>query len=515
MATNYNACISSSSRNKLNRFRYVQPVEEEETKKTSQSKLSSEPLANADQENQDNLDQNVNAESPDPPPEAQPSTQSKESRSTKECPKTPANRIPLADLISNTEDAFRLAPGKDQTPDEYVTWQHAPQSSGPSNASPSARGKKRRREGSSPSGSPRKNKARKAVEPFDMKTIKSLLETPQNDVATELWNSYVGRYKGEDGTVELAPKFVNLSSSPHTPVSDVPSKDSSGLRRARSCTVDWPSTASKRKKAEMYKDGRAARELFTRSKSSVLDSGRSSSKLNSLLERIQGSLVRSKAKAEPPSSPPIGDSAAEPREATAAGNQASPIRKGDDPDAPEDNENALKPAKSPGSSSEFEGDEFDDDLLALVDASETPQARQESPKALPKVPSSSGTDSDPPQSPSPAEQRKSSIPVINNDDDDDEFDDGYDFPEELLAQCDQQQQPARQDSTEAAVGETRRPQREEQTTSGNQDQGAQTSRDAQCAGDVSSDEFEGDDIDIDAIEEAMNLSDAGRQKQVG
>ena len=144
MATNYNAYVSSSSRNKLNSFRYVQLSENEGPKNASPSKAVSEPLVFPDQENQNTSGQNETADSlPDPPPEIQPSTQTKESKPTKECPKTPANRIPLADLISNTEDAFRLAPGKDQTPDEYVTWQHAPQSSAPSNASPTARGKKR------------------------------------------------------------------------------------------------------------------------------------------------------------------------------------------------------------------------------------------------------------------------------------------------------------------------------------------------------------------------------------
>ncbi|KAL1964671.1 hypothetical protein VTN77DRAFT_6697 [Rasamsonia byssochlamydoides] len=518
MTANDNPYITSSTRSKLNNFRYVPTEEEPAHPEKSPSKATSGAAANGDKENQISWMNRV-AEPTNSPSKSQPSTQAKEAKPVKECPKTPANRIPLADLISNTEDAFKLAPGKELTPDDYVSWQHVPRSSDPPSVTPATRGKKRRHS-SSPTSSP----LRKGLEGG---TKELLLKTPQNDMATDLWNNYVGKSKIE-GNVELPPQFANLSSSPQTPLSAKTGRDSSGLRRSVSCNVDWPASKTKRRRIEGRED---MRSIFSRSKSNVLDSGNSkSSKLSFLLDKIQESLAKStRAKTGAPSvSPPQdrGDVSGNRSPSSGEGKRKSQAAGQPIHEATEEAEkshcqtDAASEAKAQESSSEFGDDDLDEDLLALVESSTDPFIDSTKNQKMMSETSFNKTGFDPEQSPSPAEHGNRQRVSASNADaqkDDDEFDDDDEFPEnmeELLAQYDEKT-PVKRGNSPRQVGQesvnstVHIGAAHSSVASGRQVQGSKKSEDIS-----SGDEFDDEDFDLAAIEDSMlqSRADACNQK---
>lgn len=365
--------ISSKSRTKLDAFRYGDNIEQSSSK--SPAKLPSK-LDHATKENQASwLNGVVEQEEPRPCKE-QPSSQTAETKQIKECPQTPVNRLPLADLIGNAEDAISQAPGQELTPEDHVIWQHVPTSSNSGSVSRSSRGKKRRHN-STPSSSPLAENSKHANrELIDMQSAQALLKTPQNDLATDLWNNYVG--KGVvNGNGDLPPPRLQnlLSSSPQTPVSAQKGRDSSGLRRAISCNVDWPTSKAKRRRVDG--DGsRTGRNIFCRSRSNIVDSRNAkTTSLRSLVEKIESLHKAPTAPADPPSSSPVPV-----RANIQQRNRSIPptedkmrlkISGGVDS---EDMTNALGPGSRElrettpqGSSSEFEDDDLDMELLEFAD----------------------------------------------------------------------------------------------------------------------------------------------------
>lgn len=528
--------ISSKSRSKLNSFRYVESKDEPSSPKQSPSTASLE-ADNAHKENQSSKVNGVVEPPQSQSGQGKPSTQTKESKPAKECPQTPAPRIPLAELISNTEDAFRLAPGKEVTPDDHVIWLHVPRSSDPDNrsASPVGRGKKRRHS-SSPGSSPLT--ARK--EPFDMQKFQSLMKTPQNDVAADLWNNYVGKIKG---TVDVPPpRFTNLlSSSPLTPASAKTSRDSSGLRRSVSCTADWPTSRAKRRRVAGGEETRKARDLFSRSKSNVLDSVDSkSSRINFLVGKIQESLSKSaRARgAGPSSSSPLRErtddmgnrspSPAEKRRRNLrAAEQTHQNSVVDESEESRNDSGSVQEVVPQGSSSEFGDDDLDQDLLELAEAAMDPSETRIRGDEEKSVDLECRTTPGPEQ---PAPSQVDLASVNRNDatfqtsntnaykDDDDEFDDGDDdFPdniEEIMAQFEkevpaQQKQLLPEDQPEPEVAATTA----DSTGLGTNAEGhAEGSKNAE--GISSDDEFDDDDFDLEAIENSMLQSGARDSSQV-
>ncbi|OJD12211.1 hypothetical protein AJ78_07152 [Emergomyces pasteurianus Ep9510] len=218
-----------------------------------------------------------------------------ETQSEKELPQTPAHRIPLADLISNTEEAFSKAPGKVITPEDYVFWKHEPRSTDPRGASdsPIARGIKRHRS-ASPTSSPLDVDSKtntSSPQPFQ-----KLLKTPQHDIAADLWSKYIGRGTGKSGGDAPNPRLAHLiSSSPQTPAAVRAGKDSSTLRRSNSCNVYWPTSNTKRRRADNEQQAvDRVRDIFAGSRSSLLGPGTSkSSKISLLVGKIQETLLKS------------------------------------------------------------------------------------------------------------------------------------------------------------------------------------------------------------------------------
>lgn len=362
--------ISSKSRTKLDAFRYDDNAEQNPERSPSKSPSKSD---HATKENQASwLNGVVEQEEPRPGKE-QPSSQTAETKQVKECPQTPVNRLPLADLIGNAEDAISQAPGQEFTPEDHVIWQHVPTSSNSGSVSRSSRGKKRRHS-STPSSSPLADNSKYTnQEPFDMQSAQALLKTPQNDLATDLWNNYVG--KGVlNGNGDLPPPRLQnlLSSSPQTPASAKKGRDSSGLRRAISCNVDWPTSKAKRRRVDG--DGsRTGRNIFSRSRSNVVDSGSAkTTSLRSLVEKMESLHKAPAVPADPHSSSPVpvraniqqrnrSISPTEDKTALEVSGRAD-MTNALGPDSRE-----LREMTPQGSSSEFEDDDLDMDLLEFAD----------------------------------------------------------------------------------------------------------------------------------------------------
>lgn len=384
MATNNAYPISSNSRTNLNAFRFQEgdvvpdgATSKDETKSVNGSKEHKSSGSNSVAE----LMQASSDKGCPPPRDAQaPEPQVQESKLIKECPQTPGNRIPLADLISNAEDSFDPAPGPEVTPVEHVIWQHVPASSNPDTSSQTPAGRRRkRRHSSSPAGSPSNgNKKKVQKEPLDLHSIQALFKTPQHDMAAELWNNYMDKNM-VDGPDDLPPpRFANLlSSSPQTPGSGRTSRDSSGLRRAISCTTDFPTSRTERRRVNRLDVG-PSRGVFQRTSSNVESGKPKSSRINYLMEKIEKSIHMAPADVAPPGSSPLRQ-----HMDTRRCRSSSPTRDNKLHEADEETAESpcavplekVRPGKLPvlqESSSEFGDDDLDQDLMDLANASDDP-----------------------------------------------------------------------------------------------------------------------------------------------
>ncbi|KAL4787251.1 hypothetical protein BJX76DRAFT_30846 [Aspergillus varians] len=362
---------SATSRSKLDAFRYKTSNEnraEMTPMKTSPNK------GHANKENQMSWLNGVMEQNESKLGDQEPRDEAPEAKPIKDCPQTPGNRLPLADLIGNAEDAFRRAPvGEEYTPEDYVIWQHVPPSSNPSTQTPATQSKKRRH-GSSPSSSPLA--AQKGS--FDLQPFQALLKTPQNDLATDLWNNYVAKTTTNIPDLQQ-PRFANLlSSSPHTPGSARTGQDSSGLRRSISCNAEWPTSKTKRRKMEGERHP-AGRAIFSRSRSNIMvPKDLTAPNFSSLVKEMEKSL-----KKVPPMQPdPLKTRPAIVQAKARRSRSASPLEKKttnpdvretalggdmvDAPHAPTTKETLEE------SSSDFGDDDLDDEFLDLAEASMDP-----------------------------------------------------------------------------------------------------------------------------------------------
>ncbi|PGH18544.1 hypothetical protein AJ79_00323 [Helicocarpus griseus UAMH5409] len=457
-----------------------------------------------------------------------PTTQSnavkcQEPQPEKEPPQTPAHRIPLADLISNTEEAISRAPGKVITPEDHVFWKHEPCSTDPRDASgsPSTRGQKRYRS-ASPTSSPLGLDSKHSES--SPQPVQKLLKTPQHDIAGDLWSKYVGRSTIMPDGDAPKPQFSHLiSSSPQTPAPGRGGKDPSTLRRSISCNVYWSTSNTKRRRVDNKQQAvNKVRDIFAGSRSSLLGAGTSkSSKISLLVEKIQETLLKSPAEEVqgPSSSTPLPERSDNMTE-----------RPGSPPKPPNENNPIDTPSKSSrrvvsndGTDrdgmeadqdlsailSEFDDDDFDDDFLEFVggvDDQHKPNPTQPGPlqhiqkdekptEAISTTHAAHATHDNPyidltnktHKQPAPpiSHSRTISDEVDEFNDSDDEFPDGM---EEVLAQYDMKE---RLDSAkQAGVMRGTAPM-----------DGAKTIA-MEGAGSASGDEFD-EDIDLESIENVM------------
>ncbi|KAK2833981.1 hypothetical protein FQN49_006879 [Arthroderma sp. PD_2] len=224
-----------------------------------------------------------------------------ESRPTGPCPETPVHKIPLADLISNTEDAFNNAPGHITTPGDHVFWDHGGSFSR-SRMTPTTSRRKKRNRSLSPASSPSYINKKGS---FTTLASERMMTTPQHDVGADLWTKYVSKGDGlPEGDVPKLRLSQLVPSSPRTPAltGSAKRKNSSTLRRTNSCTIDWPKSATKGRRAGDDSGPYRFRDGFHRTRTTAEPGKPSTSKIGLLVDRIQETFLKHPAEENAPSS---------------------------------------------------------------------------------------------------------------------------------------------------------------------------------------------------------------------
>ncbi|KAH0562444.1 hypothetical protein GP486_002869 [Trichoglossum hirsutum] len=209
----------------------------------------------------------------------------------RDCPRTPASRLPLADLIgSNSEDVSHRDAAQDVSP-ERVFWKHiTPESRAQLNSlntpGPFVRRGKRARS-SSPLSSPHAASNHKS----DRQAFQKILRTPQADPAIELWNRY-SMNTANKSAAKVTPDFARLlinGSSPHPPGAGA--SPGSRLRRSLSCGIEWPTSKVKRRRTA-GPEADSGDNIFFAPTDGIQESPRESklSRVSLLVDKLQESL---------------------------------------------------------------------------------------------------------------------------------------------------------------------------------------------------------------------------------
>jgi DNA replication ATP-dependent helicase Dna2 len=212
--------------------------------------------------------------------------------SSNDCPKTPAPRLPLADLLGSLENASK--PTTDISPDERVFWKHENSQSSQSRAQCTSthRISKKRARSSSPASSPRVDSVqRSAGKNFDVEALKGCLRTPQADPANDLWNRYSTSTVKHDplaASPASAFKFLLFPSSPRLPLGPVSPDSGRKLGRSISCVNEWPS--SKRRRVGEPAGRNTDAVALARSETAG-NGGSKLSRVSLLVDKIQESLT--------------------------------------------------------------------------------------------------------------------------------------------------------------------------------------------------------------------------------
>ena len=287
-------------------------------------------------------------------------------------PHTPAVRIPLEDLIGNTEDAFNCPPPL-ATPRDHVVWHNGPASSDIS-ASVAGTQKSRKRFHSSSPESSQADRASQAAgqgEALDLNGIQRALKTPNNHPTQDLWNRYMSANISRQANGEIIlPSFAHLPpSSPQTP--STTSKDGN-FRRTVSCGVEWPTSKPKRRKVDAEDVRNRTKNIFAASRRQILAQGLSkTSRVSLLVEKIQESLdQRPQVDDGPSSSSPLPDRHAHIASQTSPTKSPSKLRPHTEPGPVLPNDAAAHAPAAPlndESSSDFGDDGLDVDFFESVE----------------------------------------------------------------------------------------------------------------------------------------------------
>ncbi|KAH6614857.1 hypothetical protein C7974DRAFT_402787 [Boeremia exigua] len=204
-------------------------------------------------------------------------------------PSTPGTRLPLSDLVGNTDDTSRHASLAVLSPEEQLFWR----GSQPANT-PVPRKNRKRAHSSSPVA-PSQDDAR-------LSARKPGLTTPQADPATDLWSRYTS--KKTPTVTRKSVAFAHLIDE-SSPRSAAAAGSVNGLRRWASCGVEFPASSKKRRKTHAvfqadHEDD--TEDLFAAvpSSDSVMQGHASTTNLASIVKRMKQSISNSQE--QPPSS---------------------------------------------------------------------------------------------------------------------------------------------------------------------------------------------------------------------
>ena len=230
-------------------------------------------------------------------PRAQSLSQRSIDNDTRECPQTPVGRLALAELIASGEDSNHQS--LNLTPTERVLWDQSPHNSAFASSAASRIGKKRAH-----SSSPASSSQNEASNHFttnkaslDLQTLQKCLKTPQADPANDLWSRYSVTNEQQSPTEKAGLPFAHLlnSSSPQTPASHLRTKESGGLRRSVSCTTEWPTSVSKRRKLEHSRNHIEIQVAFAATEGENTGHSKSKrSRVSLLVDRLHDELAESR-----------------------------------------------------------------------------------------------------------------------------------------------------------------------------------------------------------------------------
>ena len=242
-----------------------------------------------DKENRQWEEEETVTTSMNPPP--QPSSQRSAGKDFRECPQTPVGRIPLSELLANTEDPRHH---QHVTPIERVLWDNSPLSSATPSSIP--KGKKRKRAHSSSPASSSQTQSSKhfacGKAPGDASVLPPVLKTPKANLVDDLWS----RYSLHKSDKQSPPAPFNVQFPQHlhssSPAAEGPFRDGAGLRRAFSC-IDWPTSAAKRRKLRISSGSQAMESANFAKFDKPLDSvEKTKSRVSLLVERIHDRLSK-------------------------------------------------------------------------------------------------------------------------------------------------------------------------------------------------------------------------------
>ena len=217
-----------------------------------------------------------------------------------ECPQTPVGRLPLAELITNGEDLNQTA---DFTPVERVLWGTSARTSdrGSSQETPLLLRSRKRAYSSSPASSSQKKRGLKQLTGDQVSarnyTQPHALKTPQGDPTSDLWKRYSLDIKSHE---KRSPSKTNdrsflqsmNSSSPQQPFQAFNARESAGLRRSFSCSMEWPTSAAKRRKLRHDLSHQELSACSAAAEQPVINSQKSRSRLSLLVDKIHDDLAR-------------------------------------------------------------------------------------------------------------------------------------------------------------------------------------------------------------------------------
>ena len=245
-------------------------------------------------------EQEIESSSPHATPRLQTLSQKQGPQAHNECPQTPVGRLPLAELIANGED---LTQTLNFTPVERVLWGTSARSSdrGSSQETPLLLRSRKRAYSSSLASSSQKKKILRQLTGDQLSAQNhaqsKALKTPQGDPASDLWNRYSLDIKSHE---KRSPTKVNdrslsqsmNSSSPQQPFRAFTARESAGLRRSFSCSMEWPTSAAKRRKLQHDHSHQELSIGSAAAQQAVIRSQKSRSRLSLLVDKIHDDLAR-------------------------------------------------------------------------------------------------------------------------------------------------------------------------------------------------------------------------------
>lgn len=354
--------VSAESKSKLGAFAFSKPS----TPRKTATGVESEPGTN-DGDTAVLEDTDAMAGSlPDPVPDP-----------VKECPKTPAPRLPLSDLIGlGDEGGFtQVVPQADASPEDRIMWQLSPRGTpSASQTTPAVkkekRGKKRPLNSalmSSPNvDSPAVKKRQKGVS--NLQRLGTTFKAPFADPAMQLWSKYsAGSGSGSTNARAINPaaRLFGAEGSQRGGLNQSPG----GLRRSYSCGPDWPHSRLKRRKTNSSEDVPELDESIEEQLIKV-DDLRTHGLGPSRLSRVSRLVEKMKETLEKPSSMPNIPSSSSPLPYTHdhLDLASSPTRRIAGRRSYEDNNNAVGGAEcvNDGSSDTEDFGDFDDDDIDMV-----------------------------------------------------------------------------------------------------------------------------------------------------